>query len=146
MRAAKFQVWTWFEACKRKPIYVGWGAYRKTHPAIEMYRAPLNSELGTWLKLCEKEPYREDYSGSLLHKDEARALCQLLRSRYEAGGVYLLSNREFDTYAGGGAPKAVRSPSGEIFDSVRAAADAKRKNPSTVTRWCGNPETGWAYV
>lgn len=145
MRPAKFQVWTWFDD-KGRPAYVGWGPYRKYHPAVEMYRAPADSQLGVWLSLHDQEPPREDYSATLLHKEDARAICQLLRDRYAAGGVALLSNREFDTFAGGGAPKAVKSPQGELFESVRAAADAKRKNPSTVTRWCGDPRTGWVYV
>lgn len=145
MKPATFQAWTWFDA-EGRPVYVGWGGFRKYHPAIEAFRNQRNSPLGVWLSLHDKEPPRQDYSPMLMHRLDAMSIAAMLRERYRKGGVVLLSNREFDSWAGGGTPRPVQSPEGDVYMSVREAAAMLGIDPSTVTRNCANPKTGWKYL
>lgn len=153
MTPASYVVWEWVDPDLAEPVYVGVGKLEAgQHPADHLWalRHAHGEEvtpLMLWLRKFNKEPRRNYPVGSKpLHKDAAYAFALTRRRMLRDEGIKLLSNRPSESFAGGGASRAVfYEPDTEIFPSVRQAAEAHGVKPATITRRCQEQRGGWRY-
>ena len=148
MSARSHVVWTWVDE-NGDPIYVGWGVDGHYHPAkaLWMSRSQYDSPLTEHLRTLEREPKRSrDSKQPHLARNEAQNLAKIKRDQFKNRGFKLFDDRPYATRCGGGARRKVLGPDLETYDSVRHAATAVGVNPSSITRWCQNVDTGWDYV
>lgn len=148
----EFVVWEWLDV-NGDPVYVGYGKMpmgHKTHPAKKLYqlRNQSESDLNTFLRSLGHEPDRGNgVPTTKMYHSEAKAVVYARRQALKKQGFILLSTRPYGTISGGGLPRAVRSPDGEEYSSVREAAAAIGVNPCTITRQCANKKRGgWKYI
>ena len=151
MRPKQHTVWTWKDT-EKVVRFVGYGMYTIRHPAKEQFYGRFlgNSELQRWLQSLDDEPARETYGNQVVSLEEAMGFAMGLRTRY---AETLLKSRDPASYSGGHPKRGVyRFCADDVsqcmaYDSVRKAAKAMACNPSTVTRWCKDPNnTTWGYI
>jgi hypothetical protein len=142
-------VWEWLDE-KGNPVYLGnMPAKNGEHPADILWdrRRTLNSPLGKWLQsLPEQPPRSQELVSVIMYRSEANALAAMERKRLKKLNVQLLSNRPFGTKIGGGYARAVISPQGDLYESVRAAAAEEGVDAATITRRCKDPANLWSYI
>lgn len=138
--------WEWLDA-EGTPMYVGWGrTVRGVHPAQQLWgrRGKGRSELNTRLATFQNEPQRSAAVPELaLSKEDARNYCSARKLELRKKSVKLLSGRPYSSRHGGGSALRVVDGDGNVHDSVRDAAVAHGLNPSTVSRFCRDPLSGW---
>jgi hypothetical protein len=148
MTPHEYVVWEWLNQAG-VPRYVGNGRITgRKHPAERLWdeRFSVNSRLHNWLRTLDAEPRRSnDVPRTLMHRQGARAVCTARKNQMKELDVELLSPRPFGTTLGGGSKRAVLSPEGIRYESVRSAARLLGLNQGTITRYCNNKEKGWRY-
>ena len=143
-----YVVWEWQDK-DGTPRYVGFGRMDgTTHPADTTWkdRHKVKSDLNTWLCELKKEPQRDKKLPSTqMHRRDAMGVAEAQRTRHRKKKIPLLSKRPHGTCIGGGAKRAVIF-NGDVYESVRAAADDLGLNPCTITRRCHKKTDGWSYL
>lgn len=153
MRYKQHTVWTWHDS-EGVIRFVGYGMYDDDlgHPAVARFNERFNgdSELDMWLQSLDEEPTRKTFGNEVISFQEAIGFTVGLRAKH---ADTLLKSRGPSSYAGGHPKKGVYRfdmndlSKCDVFESVREAAKAIGKNPSTVTRWCKDPKNeGWGYI
>ena len=153
MPASKWVVWEWIDPDTKTPAYVGLGRVENggTHPAHLMFQSRrvegFKSPVMQWLQEFDAEPRRVNTAGrETVPEDEARAIYELRKNHLRRLGCKLFGSRPSDTYTGGGKSKAVISPEGDIYGSVRAAAKEAGLSGAEITRRCQQRKGGWRYL
>lgn len=151
MIPAQFAVWEWVDD-KGTPVYVGRGKYvGEKHPARLMFESRTDpkkdSHLMRWLCSLDAEPKRSESVPALkLHHAEAASWFYIRRQQCKERGLSLLSTRPFGTTTGGGASRAVVSPEGDVYISVRAASRETGISTAEIVRLCNLPKSLWRYI
>lgn len=154
MHAPEFAVWEWLDE-DGLPVYVGIGrVIHGEHPAAILWdkvawsqRGKVDSPLNRWLLTHKKEPKRgKELPTPFMYQADAQTLAHNRREFLKARGFTLLLARPYGTHKGGGAARAVISPCGDVYVSVRAAARELNLNHCAVVRWCNDSENGWTYL
>ena len=143
-------VWEWTNS-QGEPKYVGIGRLDKDdrHPADVLWdqRIEFESHLTNWLRGLKKQPRRSKTLPSLaLHRQDAKGLFFSRRKQLKEEGITLLLRRPFGTSIGGGHHRAVVSPNGDVFVSVREAARDTGLSASQITRRCKSKNSDWRYL
>lgn len=149
MADRQYYVWEWIDKYGT-PKYLKWGpAINGIHPAVRVWdnRTKLPSRLNYWLCRLEKEPTRSlELPHCPLGATDAEELYKGRRADNQLRGIKMLSARSVESFDGGGFARGVVSPEGEVYKSVREAAEDQLVNPGTVTRWCNDITSGWQYL
>lgn len=151
MTPSSFAVWEWLDK-DGTPMYVGRGRILDgVHPAQALWnqrtKAELDSHLMRWLRTFEEEPQRSDAVPELtIYQQEADGWFYARRAQLKERGVDLLSTRPFGTTVGGGTSRAVVSPEGDVYTSVREAVRDTGLSVATIIRFCKSPRSDWKYV
>lgn len=142
-----YLAWEW--AINDELAYVGCGEMVKgVHPATKLWleRTKYRSQLNDWLVTLSEEPKKSRVIPNIaLTKEEARMYAFGRKRELKLKGITLLSTRPFGTTKGGGAPLGVIDEHGTRFPSVRAAAEAHKVTPCTVSRYVRDPLSGWSF-
>lgn len=148
MTPARWHVWEWLNAAG-EPVFLGVGALNDgKHPAEAYWRdrKKIPSPLHKWLATLNEQPKRAEAVPSVaLHRQDARGYFYARRKQLLEANAPLLSTRPEGTYAGGGAAKGVIAPNGDLYESVRKAADDTGISASMITRYCQGKKNGWKY-
>jgi hypothetical protein len=129
--------------------YVGVGREGHWTKLWQLRHIARDSELGRWLLTLDAQPTAHRLLSYPVPMRAAMAFAAGERKRLIGIGHRLLSGKAQDraigTYAPGGSKRRVRSPKGEAFESVRAAAHANGVTSTTIVLWCKSCRDGWRY-
>jgi hypothetical protein len=132
------------------PVYVGVGYDGAWDTLYTQRNVARNSELTRWLLSLDKQPAVKRLISIPIPLRAAKAFAESERARLHHTGIRLLSakaqDRAANTYAPGGSKRLVRSPSGMVYPSVRAAAQAVGVTSTSVVGWCKSGRNGWRYA
>lgn len=152
MRPPNYYVWEWLDD-EGNIVYIG------NSPRSDGGELPwtvlwtsrfiIDSDLNRWLRSLEKQPARGTFlPAQPMTKREAYTLAGKRRHQLRlSNNPALLSARRDGTTDGGGTRRAVVSPLGDLYVSVREAArDQGLPNSSQITRLCQDPNSAWRYL
>jgi hypothetical protein len=154
MYAKRWFCWAWefIDEQGRKCAYVGCDNHElgAPHPANVLWneRHTVRSDLHNWLRTLPAIPARIDFPAEQpIFRVDALGIAFGLREGYRRQGVRLITTRPEGSCRGGGAAKPVVDPKGDIYDSVRQAAEAHGVSEATVIRYCKDPANhDWVYA
>lgn len=142
-------VWEWLDE-ENQVRFLGKGNLQnEENPADVLWdkRREMNSPLGHWLCGMTKQPKRSDQViTQAMYESNAEALYTQRLRQHKKANVDLLSTRPFGTWAGGGGRRAIISPEGDVYESVRQAAQETGVAGATITRYCQKADSGWVYA
>jgi hypothetical protein len=131
-------------------VYIGVGRDGAWDDLYQQRESARESELSRWLLSLDERPTAKRLISFAVPLRAANAFASSERQRLLRAGVRLLSSkaedRPLNTYVPGGASRAVRSPRGIVYKSVRAAAVAEGVSSTAIIGWCKTARCGWRYA